>query len=473
MLFPLNRVILSALAEADFLAVLTLTGSSASLYHYILEHVISASNLLCFLRKNQYALHHDSNFRLFSQEEIILLLRAFNTLQRRHRNDFFEETVGLLGPLLSCTPISIFEKPLPSGYSYPLPPDRKGRIRGSYSLESIREHYSIRLEKSWMHSPTYYAVDGQAADLVKIPDFKSSDHLKEDFLFCKRYIEDFNMYFRLSCDLERPSWRAHENTILTAVAAIQKTSTENGVHPLIKKRCLQGLVKVGLSPRSVNHEYIPTASPQVFQTLFDLPGWLEMWTPSELGWWFGFGLTQWPEITKELIKMNFKTKHDALIWLFLGAHHWFHSTDFSRFDNDGSDNFCCFRKSYGCERKFVVELISSILLKDRIWAVQKIIRRAPEFGVCRELGANLFNYFVIHDLTQADKVFNTLLDEVCGSRLQYIFEYAISLAIAEYLRVNSPIPFKLDTSRKYADRLLRKDLELYSLLTGSERTEIS
>jgi hypothetical protein len=469
--FPLNCVVLSALAEADFLAVLALTGSSASLYHYILEHVINASDLLCFLRKNQYALHHDSNFRLFSQEEIILLLRAFNTLQRRHGNEFYDKSVGLLGPLLGCTPMSVFEKPLPSDYSCPLPPDRKGRIRGSYSLESIRWHYSIRLKKSWMHSPTYYADNGQAGDVVKIPDFKSSDHLKEDFLFCKRYIEDFNKYFRLSCDLERPSWKEHEDTVLTAVTTIRKTSAENGVHPLIEKRCLQGLVKVGLSPRFENWEYIPTASPQVFLTLFNLPGWLEMWTPSELGWWFGFGLTQWPDTTKELIKMNFETKSDALIWLFLGAHHWFHSTDPSRFDSDGSDNFCCTNESYGCERKFIVELISSILPNDRIWAIQKIIRRAPEFGVCRELGANIFNYFVIHDLTQADKVFSTLLNEMCGSRLQYIFEYAISLAIAEYLRVNTTIPFKLDTSRKYADKLLRKDLELYSLLTGSERTE--
>lgn len=123
--------------------------------------------------------------------------------------------------------------------------------------------------------------------------------------------------------------------------------------------------------------------------------------------------------------------------------------------------------SHGCEREFVMEYISSISPQDRIHIVRQIVRRAPRFGVCRELGANIFSYFVVYDLTQADIVLSTLLDEIRDSRLQYNFEYAISLAITEYQRENGVILFKLEMSRKYMDSLLRKDTELYSLLKRS------
>jgi len=51
--------------------------------------------------------------------------------------------------------------------------------------------------------------------------------------------------------------------------------------------------------------------------------------------------------------------------------------------------------------------------------------RAPEFGVCRFLGAYLFNYFVIgtldlscfKDVEEADIMFLTILQGMCGSRL--------------------------------------------------------
>jgi hypothetical protein len=195
---------------------------------------------------------------------------------------------------------------------------------------------------------------------------------------------------------------------------------------------------------------------------------MEMWTPAELGWWFAFGLTQWPEVTQRLINTSFKSKSETLIWLFLGAHHWFHTFQLDRWDSDESNNYCCPTMSHGCEREFIMEYISSVSPEDRIWIVRQIVRRAPEFGVCRELGANLFSYFVVHDLTHADIVLSTLLDEICDSRLQYIFEYAISLAITEYQHENGVILLKLEMSRKYMNSLLRRDTELYSLLKRSD-----
>jgi hypothetical protein len=131
----------------------------------------------------------------------------------------------------------------------------------------------------------------------------------------------------------------------------------------------------------------------------------KMWTPAELGWGYAFGLTQWPEVTQRFINASFKSKCEALIWLFLGAHHSFHTAQVDRCDSDETDNFCGITKSHGCERKFIMELISSVSPQDRIWIVQQTVRRAPQFGVCKELGANLFNYFVIHDSAQTEIVF--------------------------------------------------------------------
>jgi hypothetical protein len=466
--FPCNRVILSILADVDFLALLTLTGCSASLYHFILDQVVTSSCFLHFLHGNQYTLHHDDKYRLFSQKEIMLLFRVFNTLQRRHGSSFYEETIGVLGPLLSCIPIKMFEKQLPNDYNIPTPPDRKGRVRGVFTLEHIRDQYNIRLQTSWMHLPTYFSVDGQGANVTTFLHLNSPDpFLQEDILFCKRYVDDFNTYFCLSYALKRPR-NSSENVVLDSVHTIRKMFAESGGNSWFEKRCIQGLVAFGFRPRFVNEEIIPTASEKAFQVLFELDGWMEMWTPAELGWWFAFGLTQWPEVTQRLINTSFKSKSETLIWLFLGAHHWFHTFQLDRWDSDESNNYCCPTMSHGCEREFIMEYISSVSPEDRIWIVRQIVRRAPEFGVCRELGANLFSYFVVHDLTHADIVLSTLLDEICDSRLQYIFEYAISLAITEYQHENGVILLKLEMSRKYMNSLLRRDTELYSLLKRSD-----
>jgi len=48
-----------------------------------------------------------------------------------------------------------------------------------------------------------------------------------------------------------------------------------------------------------------------------------MWTKSELGWICAIGLTQYGDETVEpLLQQSFDNNREALIWLFLGAHHW-------------------------------------------------------------------------------------------------------------------------------------------------------
>ena len=73
MRFPLNRVVLRALADVDFLAALALTGTSATLRMFIFEEVLIISTLARFLHENQYVLRHDIYHTIFSDKEITLI----------------------------------------------------------------------------------------------------------------------------------------------------------------------------------------------------------------------------------------------------------------------------------------------------------------------------------------------------------------------------------------------------------------
>jgi len=193
-----------------------------------------------------------------------------------------------------------------------------------------------------------------------------------------------------------------------------------------------------------------------------------MWDKSELGSWYSLGLRQYgPDCVESFIDQTFKGKSQALVRLFLGAHRWFKpklacrwdETEYRHLDN------CCSPVDYdGCERDYLVKLVAGLSKQDRIWTVRQIIRKAPANGVCRNLAANVFNYFVLHDLKEADAMMCILLEEIIGSPLQYLFEYAISIAIAEYRNTEGVSPLVLDEARKFRPKLLRKDLDLYTLL---------
>jgi hypothetical protein len=108
MTFPLIREILCALAEVDLLAALTLTETSATLYHFIFGQVVTAPLLCSFLQQNQFALHHDIYGSQFSHHDIALLHRAFEFFRHRE-NDFYDKTIPFLGPLIAHTPLRAFE----------------------------------------------------------------------------------------------------------------------------------------------------------------------------------------------------------------------------------------------------------------------------------------------------------------------------------------------------------------------------
>lgn len=61
-----------------------------------------------------------------------------------------------------------------------------------------------------------------------------------------------------------------------------------------------------------------------------------------------------------------------------------------------------------------------------------------------------------------------LLEEIIGSPLQYLFEYAISIAIADYQSTEGVSPLVLDNARKYEVQLLHKELDVYTLLRNIE-----
>ena len=125
---------------------------------------------------------------------------------------------------------------------------------------------------------------------------------------------------------------------------------------------------------------------------------------------------------------------------------------------------CCPVVTYeGCEREYIINLLASLSRHDRIWTMKQIIQKAPEFGVCRNLGANIFNYFVLFDLKDIDAIMCVLLEEIIATPLQYFFEYAISMAIADYQCIEGVPSLRLYKAREYGRKLIRTDLDLARL----------
>ena len=317
---------MNALAVNDLFAVLALADVSSTLRHFILDEVLTSSLFCRFLRENQYALHHNAGFeKLLPVKHVAWLSRAFETLRERHGRCFYEKTFGLLGPLLSLMPFTAFQNtpPLPKDFFIPSR-DRKGRLVDCYTFESIQWDYFCRLTRSWIHQPRYL-LDGRDTLKAFYHSHASSSqrYLREEFLFCKRYIDDFNTCYGLANLIPECSTAANDPTeLLKGVVKIREAFESEGLSLLLEKRCLQGALEVHLAPFSLE---LRTMSEEMFKALFELPGWLEMWSESELGWWYALGLWQYgPACVESYIEQTFKDKRHSLVWLFLGAHQWFH-----------------------------------------------------------------------------------------------------------------------------------------------------
>lgn len=477
--FPLNRVVLSAVADVDLLAVLMLANTSRSLHRFIFEQVLTTSNLYRFLREHQYALFHDTYHHQFSNQEIACLHQAFEELRKRHGQSLYAEFLGLLGPLLGRTPLKVYQKSPNTilDIRIPQPPDDKGRPGGCFTFTDACFSYSHRLTTSFLHRPEYLHDSGTVRK--GFYGFHSSvpnPFLREDFLFCKQYVDDFNRCLHLS--LSAAPYLAPGNKIpdgeenrriLDGVKKIRSTCAEHGLSSPLEKACIKGALHHYLRPKRYYEKRISSST---FFALFELPQWMELWTPAELGSWYAIGLSRYEiKDVETLIDKSFKNTREALVWLFLGAHSWFHETGERMQDEDEvASRYCCSLTTTGFEAEFLNERMGSISRGDRIWILEQIIRRASEFQSCRDLGANLFTYFVVRDLAEADTMLSILVDEISHSRLQYLFEYAISIAIGEYRRQNET-PLEVKATRSLADKLMRTDMNLYSLLTNSDVDE--
>jgi hypothetical protein len=406
---------------------------------------------------------------------VAYLVRAFETLRSRNSETakrVYDESVGCFGPLLGLIPFHTFRQspPLPDDLSVP-EHDWKGRLQNQkYTIEKAYWNYFDRLQKSWIHSPRYLYDAGET--LLGFYDFHQKhahNYLREDFLSCKRYIDDFNTCYRLLNPNGACQTEDMRLSLLEFVANIRNSSCFSGLSLLLRKRCIQATADYWyLTPYRLDEQ---VTSAEEFKSLFESPGWLEMWDESELGWWYALGLWQYgPDSVETFINRTFKDKRSSLIWMFLGAHQWFREKKPRKEEPDHfRRGLCCPSVTYdGHERDHITELVASVSRADRIWIVRQIIRRAPEYGVCRDLGANVFNYFVLHDLKEVDAMMCILLEEIIGSPLQYLFEYAISIAIAEYQNTEGVSPLVLDEARKFGPQLLRKNLDLYTLIGNLE-----
>ena len=473
MVFALNRVVLSSIAEINLFAVLALADTSATFRKFIHDQVITTSILCRFLREHQYLLHHDADyFHLVPRQHVVWLCRSFETLRQRDSETakcLDDDTFGILYPLLSLIPFKVFKSittALPADLSIPEHEWNGKSVLGNYNLEMAHLDYSVRLGLSWLHEPRYLLVNGDT--LRGFYDFHESyagNYLREDFLFCKKYLDDFNTCYRL-LNSKGPFERWHRRPpMLAKVVKIRESFGTKNLSFLVQKRCIQAVIDDWyLSPRRLR---MKTTSAEDFKSLMGSQGWSEMWNESELGWWYSLGLWQFGRDCVEfLIDQSFKDTRQALIWLFLGAHRWFRPKA-NRWDENEYRHFsgCCSVVDYsGCERDYLVDLVASLSREDRVWTMRQIIRKAPEYGVCRSLGANVFNYFILHNPSEVDTMMCILLEEIIGSPLQYLLEYAISIAIGEYRSTEGAPPLVFDEACKFIPKLLRKDLDFCSLL---------
>src|ERR1700738_4468629 len=94
---------------------------------------------------------------------------------------------------------------------------------------------------------------------------------------------------------------------------------------------------------------------------------------------------------------------------------------------------------YQEENLHIKTLIDSVSQADRQWIVEKIVRLAPEFGVCTDLGAKIVHYFVDRE-TDPESEHNwqlhlVLEKEISSSRLKFVFENSIKSARMRTARV--------------------------------------
>ena len=347
--FPLNFAVLNALAEVDLLSTLMLANTSASFYHFVFEQVVTISTLFHFLQEHQCVFFHDTYYHLFSNQEVVCIHRAFEELQKRHGKSRYSHFIGVLAPVLGRTPLTMFQKS--PGVKLDIrisnPPDHKGWPGGFFMFKNVCFSYYQRLTTSFLHRPEYIYDSGQVDQ--RFYDFHAltpNPFLREDFLFCKQYIDDFNRCFHLS--MSAVPYLSVSNiltgdkniVILDGVKKIREACAKQGLSLLLEKACMKGVLHLYLRPNYRTQLQVPL---HTFLSLFGFPGWLEIWTPAEFGSWYAIGLSLYGNKEIEtLIHQSFNNICEALIWLFLEAHNRFHETDERKEDErEVNSRHCC------------------------------------------------------------------------------------------------------------------------------------
>jgi hypothetical protein len=329
--------------------------------------------------------------------------------------------------------------------------------------------YACRLRVSWLHFPgRLYSAGDFYFDEFKLVHFADIQYLQDEFLFCRRYLSESHQ-----CHLITDSVYFGRNYTEAETPQKVKTMREEfrksalSLHQ--EKRSLQACLGRALGRFSGQ-----IISSETFLSFFRDDYWKNLWTPDELGWWCAQGLSKYGSAVQPLIDSSFTTTRESLLWIFLGAHHWLHPRDNSHdslvnSDLEANDIYsCCQNCPEGLEKEPVTAMMSSLSRKEKILLLEETVRKAPEYGQCRDLSGNLFNYFVLaaDNEEDIDLMFSVLLEQITESPMQYLFEHMIGLAISYYLDENSmqKLPWKLPETKKYTSKLVRRNRELYIAL---------
>jgi hypothetical protein len=434
----------------------------------ICEEMITPSVLASFLRQHQYALLHDNYHRHFTPQEMTLLWFVFGRLQSQYPAPVLFDTLAeFLGPLISRTPADMFCKSPPLSPDFELEIPRDGR-RKAYSViaDDVLFHYRSVLGTPWMYTRWFLEAHSDSEVLDIVNQIEPHPVLKPDFLLSKKYIDLCTTAHSLNnraLTPFKPFLKSPEGVIqhvqeLMSVDACPPSPT---ITLLIRKWCIASYLDPGISDGIISWE--------AYRSLVQSRGWTGLWTLSEHGTWLALGLRQFGEEKdlKEMVARTFPLRRERLLWLFLGAHGWFHTKErrqYVKYTDDETKVCCDFFHSRGggLQDQFVRKELEGLENEDKVWIGVEAVRRAPEFGVCRDLGATLFTYLVKEG--EDDHVFAAIVEEICGSRMQVLFEHSLGLAIGNC--EEGKLPRTTTKTRQLKDKLKVLDGELFQLLNG-------
>ena len=426
--FPADVLVLTALAEQDLFAALSLIDVNSSLRHIILDDVVSVKLIIRFLRNNKKALVH--GWVKVTGHDVIHLAHACTALQSRMDHEtIYTAMKEYLAILLDRCPAGFLFNPDFLDYETLVEQQVSADVwdhqkemhkvylwpeRWSYSNQ-IRFLYTVDIkEVKWIYSETFNYLYSQADildgyDLVHrvftrwtVPEVSSlflstpTTHplLQEQVLFCGRYLTEI-----LSVKLEvrdfpqAVPWyetnldKAVETFLEMEAFLLQPKFDYLAGLKLDKKRQLWQVMKERETVRGL-WQYVPFGTDRWNACLSRQAMVLEKvvqqadWSPFERAWWFSMlfaGQAYVPTSYDEIILNSFETKVDAIAWLFLASCH-------STTPNDlGGCHYCFSVYTSYCPSPVSTDLKSwgsRLSADERMQTLRKIKANAAAFAEC-------------------------------------------------------------------------------------------